>query len=456
LDKKDVVVIGGGTAGFLSAQAAAQHGGNVIIVEKEKVGGICPNWGCIPMCFMDHSVDVLNSLKQAKRNGIDTGELKIDYARLMEEKDRVVKGVVDGMEARLQATSVQVVIGTAKLVSPNEVEITHHDGKVEKVRADKIIVASGSTSRRYDVPGAYGTGVITTRELLSLKKLPESLVIIGRSVTALELATVWSSLGSEVNLVTRKPELLPGEDEEIARYIKQVLIENGVHIYTGDIESIDDGNEGKSITISGNGKKQVVEAQLAVFALGQQPNVEGLGLEKVGVALDNGRIRTNEKMETSIEGIFSAGDATGEMMLASIAMVQGMAAGTNAMGGKAIVDYRVVPRSIRTVPPISAVGMTENEAREKGLNIKVGKFPFEQNPRARIIGEPRGFVKIITEAGSGKILGVHMIGPQAPELIHEAAAVMRMNGTVRDIASTVHGHPSLHETIQRAAQIMLM
>lgn len=456
MDKKDVVVIGGGTAGFLSAQVAAQHGGSVIIVEKEKVGGICPNWGCIPMCFMDHCVDVLNSLKQANRNGINVSEPKIDYARLMEEKDRVVKSVVDGMEARLKAVGVQVVIGTAKLTSPNEVEITQNDGSIEKVQADKIIIASGSTARRYDVPGAYGTGVITTRELLSLKMLPESLAIIGRSVTALELAIVWSRLGSDVSLITRKPELLPGEDEELAQYIKQIMIENGVRIYTGDIESIDDGNKGKSITISGEGEKQVVEAKFAVFALGQQPNVEGLGLEKAGVVLDNGRVRTNEKMETSVKGIFSAGDSTGEMMLASIAMVQGMAAGTNAMGGKAIVDYHVVPRSVRTVPPISAVGITEKEAREKGLDIKVGKFPFEQNPRARIIGEPRGFVKIIAEADSGKLLGVHIIGPQAPELIHEAAIVMHVNGTVWDIASTVHGHPSLHETIQRVAQIMRM
>jgi dihydrolipoamide dehydrogenase len=251
LDKKDVVVIGGGTAGFLSAQAAAQHGGSVIIVEKEKVGGICPNWGCIPMCFMDHCVDVLNSLKRASRNGINVSEPKIDYARMMEEKDRVVKGVVDGMEARLQATGVQVVIGTAKLVSPDEVEMTHNDGKGEKVRSDKIIIASGSIARRYDVPGAYGTGVLTARELLGLKELPESLAIIGRSVTALELATVWSNLGSDVSLITRKPELLPGEDEELAQYIKQIIAEDGVHIYSGDIEGIDDSKNGKSITVSG-------------------------------------------------------------------------------------------------------------------------------------------------------------------------------------------------------------
>lgn len=454
MDEMDLIVIGGGTAGFLSAQTAAQHGGKVMIVEKEKVGGICPNWGCIPMCFMDHCVDVIKSLKEAKRDGINVGKVEINYTRLMSEKEKVVKGIVAGMEARLQATGVQVVIGSAKLVSPNEVEITFDDGKVEAIQANKIIIASGSLARRYEVPGAYGPGVLTAKELLSLNELPKSLAIIGRSVTALELATVWANLGCNISLIARRPRMLPGEDEELATYIRQALEDDGVHIYTGDIERIDDGKEGKSIIISGEAKKQEVNAQFAVFALGQQSHVEGLGLERAGVAVSKGRIGTNERMETSVRGIFAAGDATGEIMLASIAMIQGIVAGTNAMGGDTIMDYRVVPRSVRTVPPISAVGITEEEAREKGLDIKVGKFPFEQNPKASIIRESRGFVKIIADVASGEILGVHMVGPQAPELIHEAAAVMQMRGTVQDIAATIHGHPALHETIQRVAQGM--
>jgi len=304
------------------------------------------------------------------------------------------------------------------------------------------------------VPGAYGTRVLTTKELLSLNELPKSLVIIGRSVTALELTAVWSNLGSSVSLIARKPRLLPNEDSELADHIRKALEDDGVRIYTGNIERIDDSEAGVTVTVSGDGGKREVTAQFAVFALGQQPRVEGLGLEKAGVAAGDSRIETNERMEASVPGIYAAGDASGEIMLASVAMVQGMVAGTNAAGGKAFMDYRVVPRSVRTVPPISAVGMTEEAVREKGLDIKVGKFPFEQNPRARMIGESRGFVKIIADAASGEILGVHIIGPQAPELIHEAAAVMQKRGTARDIAANIHGHPSLHETIQRAAQGM--
>ncbi len=449
----DVIVIGGGTAGFLAAQIASQLGGNVILVEKEKVGGICPNWGCIPMCFMDHCVEVLKSVKEAGKDGINVGQVEIDYHKLISEKEKVVKGVVAGMEARLQATGVQVVIGSAKLASPNQVEITSDNGKTETIQTDKIIIASGSLPRRYEIPGAYGPGVLTTKELLDLNELPRSLAIIGRSVTALELATVWVNLGCTVSLIARRPQMLPNEDEEIAAQVQQALEADGVHIYAGvDIERIDDGEEGKSITISGEGGKQKVEAQFAVFALGQQPLVDGLGLENAGVAVTEGRIRTNEKMETSVKGVYAAGDATGEMMLASIAMIQGMVAGTNAMGRDATMNYRVVPRLIRTVPPTAAVGITEFEAKERRLDIKVGRFPFGQNPRASIIRESRGFVKIIADATSGEILGVHIIGPQATELIHEAAAVMQMRGTVQDIAATIHGHPSLNETIQRAAQ----
>jgi len=355
----------------------------------------------------------------------------------MREKERIVKGVVVGMETRLQATGVRVVIGVAKLASPNEVEIAFDNGTKEMVKTKKIIIATGSLARRYPIPGAYDSGVLTTKQLLDLSELPKSLAIIGRSVTALELATVWVNLGCDVSLIARRPQFLPGEDEELATYIRQ---------------RIDDCEEGKSITISGGGLKQKVTAQCVVFALGQQPLVDGLGLENAGIAVADGGIRTNEKMETSVKGILAAGDVTGEIMLASVAMIQGMVAANNSMGRDSTIDYHVVPRSVRTIPPIAAVGITESEAKERGLEIKVGRFPFEQNVKANILREPRGFVKIIADSASGEILGAHVIGPHATELIHEVVVVMKMRGTVQDVAAVIHSHPSLHETIQRAAQ----
>lgn len=451
--EKDLIVIGGGSAGFLAAQMASQFGANVVLVEKEKVGGICPNWGCIPMCFMNHCVEVLTTVKKAEKDGINVGEVEIDFKKLMSEKGKVVQGVVAGMEARLQATGVQVVIGTAKLISPNQVEIDFGNGKKEIFKAKKIIIATGSAARRYDIPGAYGSGVLTTKELLDFTELPKSLAIIGRSVTALELATVWANLGCAVSIIARRPQFLPGEDQELADIIRHTLEEDGVKIYAGvNIERIDNSEEGKSITISDNGLKQNVKAQFVVFALGQSPFVENLGLEDVGIDISEGRIKTNEKMETSISGIYAAGDVTGDMMLASVAMSQGIVAANNAMGREAAINYRSVTRSIRTLPPIAAVGMTESEAKEKGLDIKIAKFPFEQNPKVNISRERGGFVKIIADSASGEILGAHIIGPEAPELIHEISAVMHMRGTASDIAACIHGHPTLHETIQRTAQ----
>lgn len=457
MDKRDVIVIGGGSAGFLAAEIASQLGGKVMLVEKEGIGGICPTWGCIPMCFMDHCVEVIKSAKAAGKDGINVGKVSIDFAKLMSEKEKVVKGVVAGMEALMQARRVEVVIGLAKLASPDQVEITFDNGTRETIQAGKIIVAAGSVARRYEIPGAYGAGVLTARELYDLSELPRSLAIIGRSVTALELATVWRNLGGDIRLIARRPQMLPNEDEELATHLRQALEDDGVKVYAGvDIERIDDSQEGKSITISSEGAKQKVAAQYAVFALGQQPLVDGLGLENAGIAVSEGGIKTNERMETSVRGIYAAGDVTGEIMLASVAMIQGMVAATNAMGREAKIDYRVVPRSIRTVPPMAAVGITEGEAKERGLNIKVGKFPFAQNPKANIIRESRGFVKIITDSASGEILGAHILGPQATELIHEVAVVMKMRGTVQDIATTIHGHPSLNETIQRTAQSLFI
>jgi len=451
--KTDVVVIGGGAAGFVAAFRASQLGSKVILVEKERVGGICPNWGCIPMSFMSHCIEVLKSVKEAGEDGIIVDNVHIDYTKLMGEKEKRINGVVAGMEAVLQDTGVQVLIGSAKLISPSEIEIELEDGKKALIQANKIVIASGSLARRYDIPGAYGSGVLTAKELLSLDELPHSLAIIGRSVTAMELTAVWSHLGCSVHLIARKPQLLPDEDEELVKVMRQAMEDDGLKIFAGvEIESIDEDSGGKTVTISSDGVKQKIKAQFVVFALGQQPYIDGLGLENAGIAVVEDRIVTNERMETGVKGIYAVGDVTGENMMASVAMMQGRIAGENAAGVGVTMDYRVVPHAIRTMPPMAAVGITEKEAVKRGMDIKVGRFPFEQNPKAGIMRESRGFVKIVVDSASGEVLGVHILGPQATELIHEAAIVMKMRGTFLDIAGMIHGHPCLHEAVQMAAK----
>ena len=459
LDEYDVIVVGGGGGGFMTAFRAGQLGGKVLLIEKEeKIGGVCTFWGCIPVCFLSHCAEVLKMAKEVKNQGIHFGDPKIDYKQLMIEKDKLVNMVSGGMVAEMEGEGVHIVTkASGKLISPEEVEINFDNEERKVVRAKKIVVATGLQFRRYEIPGAYGEGVLTARELIDLNELPKSLAIIGRSVAALEFATVWSQLGTDVTIVARTSEFLPGEDEEFSPILTQSLKENGVRIYADvNIEEISDSARGKSVTISSNSTKQKVEAQFVVFALGQSPWIHGHGFESAGIDITDGRIKTNEKMETNVKGIYAVGDVTGETMQANVALYHdGIIAGENAMGGNAFMDYRVVPRFVRTLPPAAAVGITEREAKRKGLNIKVHKFPFAKIPKAHALMDIRGFLKIIADASSGEILGVHIIGPEAPELIHEGVMAMKTKSTFEDIMKTTHIHPSLHETYWRAAQDMV-
>jgi dihydrolipoamide dehydrogenase len=458
LDEYDVVVIGGGGGGFMTAFRAGQLGGKVLIIEKrEKVGGVCMFWGCIPVCLLSRCAEAIKVAKEVGNQGIHFGEPKIDYKQLMGEKDKLVNMVSGGMVVEMEGEGVEVVTkASGKLISVKEVEISFDNGEKKVVRAKNIVLATGLQFRRYDIPGAYGEGVLTARELIDLDEQPKSLIIIGRSVVALEFATIWNQLGTDVTIVARTSEFLPGEDEDFSPILTQSLKESGVHIYSDvNIEEIGDSVTGKSVAISSNGVKQKVEAQFVVFALGQRPWVDGQGFEEIGIEISDGGIKTNEKMETSVKGIYAVGDVTGVTMQANVALYRdAIIAGENAMGGNTFMDYRVVPRFARTFPPVAAVGITEQEAKSKGMNVKVHKFPFAKIPKAHALMDISGFLKIVADASSGEILGVHIIGPEAPELIHEGVMAMKTKSTFQDLMKTIHNHPTLHEIYWRAAQDM--
>ena len=453
MDGRNVFVIGGGAAGYPAAARAGQLGGKVTLVEKDKLGGICMNWGCIPMQFLLRNATLVQILKEIKEDGINVGRVGVDYSRLMAAKSTVVESTVDHIQANLKASNVEIVRGHGRLVSPNRVEIELDDGSREVFSAQKVILAPGSVPKRLSIPGAEGERVITVKEALDVSSAPKSAVIIGGGVIGLELATFWASLGCAVSVVEVMPRVLPDEDHEIASFIEQALSQRGVQIYTGaEVERIDEVKGGKSVSISGKGAKYKLEAEIVVFTIGHSPRVDGLGLENVGVGINKGRIQTNKRMETSVDGIYAAGDATGEIMLANVATVQGSVAAENAMGRDSTMDYRVVPRGIRTIPEIGVVGITEEEAKEKELEVKIGKYPFASNVKASMLREGSGFIKVIAEGTSGQILGFHIVGPQATELIHEAVLAMQMRGTVQDMAAAIHSHPCLHEAMQRVAQ----
>jgi dihydrolipoamide dehydrogenase len=451
---RDLIVVGGGAGGYSAAVRAAQLGGKVTLVEKDKLGGICMNWGCIPMQFLLRNAMLIQILKEVKEDGINVSGVDVDYSKLITAKNKIVESTDHHILDNLEANNVEIVRGHGRLVSPNRVEIELDDGSREVFSAQKVILAPGSVPKKLSIPGAEGEGVITVKEALDIPSAPKSAVIIGGGVIGLELATFWASLGCTISVVELMPRVLPDEDHEIALFIEQAFSQRGVQIYTeAEVKRIEDGNGVKAVTISKKGEKHKIEAEIVVFAMGQSPYFDGLGLEDIGIKTSEGRIKTNNRMENNnIKGIYCVGDATGEIMLANVATVQGSVAAENAMGRDSTMDYRVVPRGVRTIPEIGVVGITEQEAKEKELKVKIGKYPFAQNPKALMLREGSGFIKVIADASSGEILGVHIVGPQATELIHEAAIAMQMRGTVQDIEATIHSHPCLHEAMQRVAK----
>ena len=450
--ERDIVVIGGGAAGYAAVSRASRLSNRVTVVEKEHLGGMCVNWGCIPMQFLLHHVGLVRAIRQAEEEGITLRGVHMDFQKLKKAKDGFVTSSTKRIKENLETRKIEVIRGCARLVSPSEVEIELGDRTGQIVHTKKILLAPGSVSKKLSVKGSDGEGVVTMKEALDFDPVPESAAIIGGGVIGLEIATLWASLGCRASVVEIMPHLIPGEDLDVSLSVEQILKAQGIQIYTGsEVQEIEDVRGGKSITIAGEAGKHKLSAQVVVLAMGQSPRIEGLGLERAGVAFDRKGIQTNKRMETTVPGIYAAGDATGEMMLANVAMAQGLVAVENATGGDETIDYRVIPRTVRTFPEIGAVGISEQQALQRGLDIKVGKYLLKRNAKASILKDRSGFVKIIADAKSEEMVGMHILGPQATELIHEAVMAMQKRATVRDVASALHGHPCLHEAIQQAA-----
>jgi dihydrolipoamide dehydrogenase len=455
MTERDMVVIGGGAAGYAAVSRASNLRGSVTVVEKEHLGGTCVNWGCIPMQFLLHHVGLVRAIQQAEEEGISLSGIHVDFGKLKKAKDAFVKSASDRIKDNLLTRNIEVIRGCARLASPRQVEIELEDGTRQVVQTKKILLAPGSIPKKLSVRGSGGEGVVTMKEALGFPSVPKRAVIIGGGVIGLEIATLWANLGCRASLVEIMPRLIPGEDLDLSLSVEQILKAQGIQIYTGsEVQAIENVKGGKSITIAGEGGKHKLGAEVVVFAMGQSPRIEGLGLEDVGVAFDKRGIQTDKRMETTVRGIYAAGDATGEMMLANVAMAQGMVAVENATGGNETIDYRVIPRTIRTFPEIGAVGISEQEAVRREMDIKVGKYLLKRNAKASILKERSGFVKIIADAKSEEIVGLHILGPQATELIHEAVMAVQKRATVRDVASALHAHPCLHEAIQQAAMEM--
>jgi len=453
MDKRDVIVIGGGPAGYMAAIRASQLGGKVTLVEEKNLGGICVNRGCIPTKFLLHTVDIYQSIKNAGQYGISVAETNLDLSKMQAGKNKVISTLVSGVEGLLRRNNVEVISGRAKLTQSKQIEIDSGQGKKQTIQADKVIIATGSKPIVLPIPGADSPDVMGAEDMLSLDRLPKSLVMVGGGVIGVEMATILAKLGCKVSIVEMMPHILPTQDAELVVILDQALRGDGMEIYCGaQVTRIEDTKGGKLVTFSDSNKvEKKLETEAAAVCVGYKPSIEGLGLDECGVAIERGCIQVNERMQASVPDIYAAGDVVGGMMLAYVSFAEGRVAAENVMGKDSKINYQAVPQCIFTLPEVASVGLTEEEAVARGYQLRIGRFPFVGNGMAKILGEQRGLVKIITDQDYGQILGVHIVGPRATSLIPEAALAMKLEATAQDIIATMHAHPTLSEAIWEAA-----
>ena len=451
--EKDIVIIGGGPGGYVAAIKAAQLGGKPTLIEKEELGGTCLNWGCMPTKALLHGVEILELLETGKEFGIQAEGVKVDFAKMCARKDRAVKTLVGGVSGLMKANGVEVIKGAARMISPRMVQVVDEKRQSTSYPARKIILATGSVSAPLPIPGAQLSGVIDSTGALKLTRVPESMVIIGAGPIGLEFGTIFSALGSKVSLLELLPQILPSEDEEVASALEKSLGRYKIKILTGaKVKGIEESAGGKLLVSAATGEgEKTLEAEVVLVAVGRKPNLEGLGLQETGVRFGKKGVEVNSRMETNIPGVYAVGDVTGQWLLAHFAFAQGEVAAENAVGREAQLDNLAVPRCVYTLPEVASVGLTEKEAREKGYEIKVGRFPFAANGKATVLGERTGFVKIVSEVKYGEILGMNIFGPHATDLIGEGVLAMTLEGTAQDIARAIHPHPTLTEALKEAA-----
>jgi dihydrolipoamide dehydrogenase len=417
------------------------------------MGGVCLNWGCIPSKALIAAANLANKVRNAGHMGITVKDLEVDVAKMQVWKEGIVKKLTSGVSSLVKGSGGTIVMGTAALTGPSSVEVTGADGKKETYTASKgIIVATGAQMIQIPAFEPDGEVVITAREAVSLQSAPESMVLIGGGVIGLELGMVYQKLGTKITVVELMDQLLPGTDLDLVRVVQKHLKKDGadIHLKSKAVKLDKSGGHAK-VTIDTEGKEQVVEADKVLVAVGFKPSSAGLGLEDVGVKLDErGHIRVDEHMRTNVPTIFAIGDVAGMPYLAHKASKEGEIAAEVVAGHKSARDYRGMPAAIFTDPEIATVGMSESEAKAQGKKVKVGKFPFAASGRAMAVSETDGFIKVIIDESDHQLLGVAIVGPEASDLISESALALEMCAFAEDVALTVHPHPTLGEGVMEA------
>ncbi len=448
-DSFNVIVIGGGPAGYVAAIRAAQLGAKVAIVEKSTLGGTCLNRGCIPTKTYLRSGEIIEGVEMAAERGINfsSTSFSVDMPKVVKHKDSVVKKLTNGVEALLRSNGVEIFKGSAKINKDKDVVV---DG-AKVLKADKIILAGGSKVSRINIPGIENPNVLTSDDILSLEVLPETLVVIGGGVIGIEMAQAYTALGTKVTVVEMMDRIIPGLDVEVSQALTKVLKKKGVKILTSTkINEIQDENGKVKVLVEG---AEAIVADKALISIGRVPDLEGIG--EVEFELERGKIKVDKYMETSIKNIYAPGDINGIKMLAHVAFRMGEVAAENAVqGNHREIKIHSAPSVVYTSPEVAMVGLTEEQAREKS-DIRVGRFNFAANGRALASGEATGFVKVIADNKYGEILGIHIFGPAAAEIINQASLLMEMEITVDEVVKTIYGHPTYSEALFEACADVL-
>lgn len=451
----DLIVIGAGPGGYVCAIRAAQLGLKTAIIEKEFLGGICLNVGCIPSKSLLKNADVAHTLLEGgKEFGFEVEGLKLDYGSAVKRSRAVSDRLVKGVGFLMKKNKIDVHMGTATFVDAKTVEVVGEDGSKSQLKAKDIVLATGATAM--SVPGVEidGERVLTYWEAILQESLPKSVVIIGAGAIGLEFSTIWNSYGADVTLVEMLPRLAPLEDEEVSKELEKVYKKRGITIKTGTrVEAIEVLKTKVKVKVSSEKGEEMLEAEQALVAIGFKPNSGGLGLDKAGVKLDErGFPVIDDRMATNVKGIWAIGDVTGKLMLAHVASAMGIICAENIAGVETTtLDYNMMPRATYSQPQVASFGYTEKGAADAGYEVKVGRFPFMANGKALGLGEGAGWVKLITDAKYGEILGAHLVGPEVTELLPELTLAQMMELTPAEIARNVHAHPTLSETLMEAA-----
>lgn len=449
----DVIVLGSGPGGYVTAIRASQLGLKTAVVERESLGGICLNWGCIPTKALLKSANVFEYINHAEDYGITVKDHSADFPAIVKRSRAVADKMSGGVQFLMKKNKIDVIMGSGKVKPGKKIDVTDADGKTTEYSANHIIIATGARSRQLPNLPQDGKNIIGYREALTLPKAPKKMVIVGSGAIGVEFAYFYNAMGSEVTIVEYLPNIVPVEDEEVSKQLERSFKKQGINIMTNaSVESVDTAGRGCKVQVKTKKGEEILNCDVVLSAVGIEANIENIGLEEVGIATDRGRILTNDYYETNIPGYYAIGDVIPGPALAHVASAEGITCVEKIAGVHTeTIDYGNIPGCTYCSPEIASVGMTEKAAKEAGHEIKVGKFPFSASGKASAAGHNDGFIKLIFDAKYGELLGGHMIGANVTEMIAEIVAIRKLETTGHELIKTIHPHPTMSEAVMEAA-----